>query len=242
MPKPITSIKSSAPKIANVADMVYELDEDGKAYIKLNGVLPGSASLKYAIDDYDISAQTNIKVKMYTGIFCDTPFASIKSGSEVEKGCEVRLYCNTEGATIYYTLDGSCPCNDTPSRKVYDGIPIVINESVIIKAMAVSPYLPESEVVEFEYIVINSSSINLTDNSELYISPLPLKDKLNIRLDGKIIKTASLLTIKGETITCIHPQSEKASMNVGHLSPGVYILHIVAIDKVYSLKLVKQDR
>ena len=61
----------------------------------------------------------------------ETPAFSI-AGGEVEEGTTVTISCATEGATIYYTTDGSTP---TTSSAVYSGA-ITVNSAMTIKAMA----------------------------------------------------------------------------------------------------------
>ena len=61
----------------------------------------------------------------------ETPAFSI-AGGEVEEGTTVTISCATEGATIYYTTDGTEP---TTSSAVYSGA-ITVNSAMTIKAMA----------------------------------------------------------------------------------------------------------
>ena len=80
------------------------------------------------------------------------PTSSLISGVEVKFGTLLRLNCETPSATIYYTLDGSCPC-DNPNRLRYDG-PIVLTHNVTLKAIAIAPGYAESDVATFNYIVL----------------------------------------------------------------------------------------
>ena len=61
----------------------------------------------------------------------ETPAFSI-AGGEVEEGTTVTITCATEGATVYYTTDGTEP---TTSSAVYSGA-ITVNSAMTIKAMA----------------------------------------------------------------------------------------------------------
>ena len=61
----------------------------------------------------------------------------------------VTINCSTEGATIYYTLDGSEP---TTGSSVYS-TPIVVSESTIIKAMAVKDGYENSAIATASYII-----------------------------------------------------------------------------------------
>ena len=81
------------------------------------------------------------------------PTASVASGSMVQEGTEIFFSCETEGAAIWYTTDGSSPRDENGRRILYDGTPIVITQDVTIKAMAVTSDGAESEVAEFVYTV-----------------------------------------------------------------------------------------
>jgi hypothetical protein len=78
----------------------------------------------------------------------DAPTFSIAAGS-VTEGTTVALACATEGATIYYTTDGSEP---TTASTVYTEA-IVINETTTIKAFAVKEGKTDSPVVSATYTI-----------------------------------------------------------------------------------------
>ncbi|MGG3804390.1 chitobiase/beta-hexosaminidase C-terminal domain-containing protein [Metabacillus fastidiosus] len=69
----------------------------------------------------------------------------------VEKGKKVTLATATEGAKIFYTIDGTQPTADSP---VYSE-PITIDENMTIKAYAVKEGLKASAVATYEYKVFN---------------------------------------------------------------------------------------
>lgn len=69
----------------------------------------------------------------------------------VAKGTAVSLATTTTDATIYYTLDGSAP---TTASAVYTA-PIVVDEDVTIRAMAVKEGLSPSVVSDFTYDVFD---------------------------------------------------------------------------------------
>lgn len=216
------------------------LDENGHAEISVTGELPGSATVTFTIDGYDLSGTTIVKVKQIDNKTVAAPTANIASCTTVKKGTEITLSCATEGATIYYTLDGSCPCNATAGRKVYDGTPIIINESVTVKAMAAMPDMYESDVAEFTYIVENENNVNeVTLNEGLQIYPLPVRDKLNVTAGGKVIKNVRLTNTSGTTVVTATRPVTFVSLDVSALTEGVYIINVATEDKTYSRKILK---
>lgn len=77
-----------------------------------------------------------------------TPIFSVASGT-VEKGTSVAISCATEGATIYYTTDGSVP---TTSSTAYSST-ITINSSLTIKAIAIKDGLANSSIGTATYTI-----------------------------------------------------------------------------------------
>lgn len=80
--------------------------------------------------------------------FVANPVISPESGI-VEKGTEVTITCATEGASIYYTTDGTTP---DASSSVYSE-PIVVNENMTVSAYAVKDGMADSRVVTASYTV-----------------------------------------------------------------------------------------
>lgn len=105
------------------------------------------------VEDSDISASSIVKIVDRSNFIVAMPIASIESGSTIQEGSTIALSCETENAMIYYTTDGSCPCDTTSSSIQYNGQPIVINQNTTLKAIAyVDAY--ESEIATFYYTVL----------------------------------------------------------------------------------------
>lgn len=89
---------------------------------------------------------------------------ALPGAGEVEYGTSVILKTNTEGASIYYTLDGT---NPTVSSSRYTG-PITVYANMIIKAVAVKPGVGASDTATFVYTLKTtgiSTNIWLRDKS-----------------------------------------------------------------------------
>ena len=79
----------------------------------------------------------------------EAPTASPDSGTYIGTQTIV-LSTATEGAEIYYTTDGSIP---TTASTKYTG-PVVISEDTTIKAIAVKEGMEDSDVAEFNYVIV----------------------------------------------------------------------------------------
>lgn len=143
-------VTSASDQIASTDATELTLDADGHATFTVKGELLGATALKYTLEDNDMEAVTMVNVvDPALLVAVKAPRASRVSGTDVYSGQTVALTTESEGATIYYTTDGSCPC-DAATRIKYQR-PIVVNGPVTIKAMAVGISNDESEVETFEY-------------------------------------------------------------------------------------------
>lgn len=87
----------------------------------------------------------------------ETPVFSVEQGA-VAAGTAVTITTNTEGATIYYTLDGTEP--DVTSKKYTE--PIVVNVAVTIKAIAVKEGMNNSNVATVTYTIADPNATTAT--------------------------------------------------------------------------------
>ena len=78
------------------------------------------------------------------------------AASAVDAGTSVSIACSTEGATIHYTTDDSDVSATSP---VYSA-PIVVNEAMTIKAIAVKDGMTDSPVAIAEYTIKQDVSVD----------------------------------------------------------------------------------
>jgi hypothetical protein len=134
--------------------------EGAEIYYTLDGTAPDATKTKYTVP-ITISASLTIRaIALQEGldpsetleavyiVKAETPAAS-PAGGIVDSGAGVTLSTATEGAAIYYTLDGSAP--DGTKTKYTD--PITIGASLTIRAIAVQEGMEPSEILEAVYIV-----------------------------------------------------------------------------------------
>lgn len=134
--------------ILELADATVTFDDNGQALVPLRGLLPGVAEITFGVGD--LQARTAVEVKYHLYELCSRPVASVVSGT-VAEGTRVELYTATKGATIYYTTDGSCPCDEATRQRYTE--PIVILSDVTIQAIAVLEGMTDSEVTTLTYTI-----------------------------------------------------------------------------------------
>lgn len=110
-----------------------------------------------------------------------SPTFSVASGA-VPEGTEVAISCATEGATIYYTVDGTTP---TAASAVYS-TPIVINQALTLQALAVKEGMDDSNVATAEYTIKVVGPI--TGNTAVFNFADPATLDPSYALDGEGFK------------------------------------------------------
>lgn len=149
-------IASTSPLVltSNVEEL--DLDENGQGKIILNGNMPGSSTLIFTIEDSDKFGTTDVDVVTEI-ITAEAPKSSRASGTAVYRGAKVELTTESKNATIYFTTDGSCPCDENGTRRKYT-VPIIINDDTQILAMTSVGNGNDdvSETVQFNYTLKRS--------------------------------------------------------------------------------------
>lgn len=228
-------IHSSSAMIAAANKEEITLDENGSATLTLNGELPGSAFLTFAIDNTDMQAQSKVKVVMENDMVA-TPIASITSGLSVDAGTQLTLTCETEGATIYYTLDGSCPCDET--KRIKYEAPIVIDSDVIVKAIAVKGDMDDSDIATFVYL-INDTGIESIGMSGIRIWPLVTSSTIHIDLNDLKAENITVVNMNGATMYSAANVRGRITIDLGRYADGMYIVNVKCKDGRMVRKIVK---
>lgn len=232
-------VNSLAPLLLSVDKNAVTLDAGGKAEITISGDLPGTAALMFEVDGHDISATSIVKIGNMESLMVATPTTSIASGSEVAAGTEIYLSCATENAAIYYTLDGTCPCENTSSVIRYDGTPIVINETTTIKAIAYAEGMYESEVATFVYTVNNGSGIDEEKTGKYTVYPQLVKDIVNIDIPEDVSANVCIASVHGQTVYERKNMTGHNTVDMTGLTKGMYVVAIRNGDELVSIKIIK---
>ena len=227
-------VTSSSPMILGVDTDSIVLGNSGEAVLTVSGELPGMGAISYSLVGYDYRASTLVEVVYNNTKMTANPTASIASGTTVAKGTEVTLSCTTEGAAIYYTLDGSCPCDDTAI--LYDGTPIVINENTELRIMAVAEGMYESDVVVYNYYVEGADVEEVT--LPFAIDPTIVTD--GFRVQGIETEcTVAVYGVGGELVMQREHVKNNTFINIAHVPEGMYIVVVSKDDDTHKQRILK---
>ena len=132
-------------------------DSEGKTSFSLYGDLPGMTALTLAATGTSLSKELAIRttsdaaqpVRPTATIGTNTfdALAPKENSVTVPKGSKLTLTTTTEGATIYYTTDDTCPCDANGTRHVYTG-PISVTGETKYRIAAYKQGMPFDEYSE----------------------------------------------------------------------------------------------
>lgn len=147
--------------IARLTTATLTLNAQGQADITVGAVAPGTTALRLTMEDEDdLERYIIINVRDSAGVYTKAPEASVATGTQLFKGDRIYLTTETPDAQIWYSLDGTCPCDMTVGHVFpYDaatGVEIT-SDDVLLKALAVANDYEESNVATFRYTLAKAT-------------------------------------------------------------------------------------
>lgn len=218
-------VLSEAYKNMGNIDKAVEILEAALAYNKFNERTLSSLlklcydnkkgeKLNQIIEEYKDSKVKNVLNEYIVAV----PTTSENPG-DFDKEVELILLAQ-DGCTIYYTIDGSTPTND--SIRFTDSIKIE-KDTVTVKAIAVNEIGVKSEVGEFQFTIdLKAPEAPVLDIEDTNVE-LGTKIKIKNLLEGD----KAYYTIDGTT-----PSTYSLPYNDGiELEEGRYVLSVIVINK-----------
>lgn len=155
---PISGLKilavASSDFYAYVSPVNDITGEDGIATFAVEGLLPGTTKLTLSVENTSLRVSIPLLVThkenrperptAKIGEISLTAASPKENFVTVRSGETMTLSCGTDGAVIYYTTDGTCPCQNTASRMRYTD-PITITENTKFRIAAYKDGMDYSE-------------------------------------------------------------------------------------------------
>lgn len=129
---------------AGVTAVSAVTDDNGAAIFSVNGFLPGLTSLTFTVDGTTLTKTVPLRVTVDDNRVArptaDLGGTTIGAGAPKDNyvtadyGSTLTIACATPGAAIYYTTNGTCPCQSA-ERTVYTS-PIVLTQDTYFRICA----------------------------------------------------------------------------------------------------------
>ena len=188
-------LSPTADKLVELSADEVVLDAQGKATVTVTGKSVGSASIMLTIDGELAEQPVMVQVLDAANMIVDKPEATPGSGTILKVGDKVTLTSDTKDAQIWYTTDGSCPCDEQGSRKLYTE-PIVINGETVIKAMAVKNGWYDSDIATFIFVV-ESELVGISDAEQPKNTNVQIYDLQGRKIDASQAHKGVFIVIGG---------------------------------------------
>lgn len=165
--------------------------DEGEDYVFLNWQSPDILEPELDVENEPIMKSISVKPNYVFTETVDYPTASVATG-EYDTAQIVELTCVTEGAVIYYTLDGSDPAEPLNPAATEYTLPFTVSESVNLRFYACALGMNDSYQAS-EYYAINTQG-----NSIYHILCITGCDTM-IKLiqDGSTIDNSMLPAVTG---------------------------------------------
>ena len=196
----------SASPDGGIIDYMQEVvlsanEPDARIYYTLDGTDPTTNSSLY-VNPLKIERNQTLKAMAILDGFEDSDIltkeyqvkldiTATPNPGDIEEGQAVTLNCTHPEATIYYTLDGNTP---TEQSNVYSS-PVVLQSSAMIKAIAMCEECLSSDIKTFNYNVVPKTKVmlNITPVSGIvqkgttvHISSTPSNADIYFTTDGSV--------------------------------------------------------
>ncbi len=168
-----------------------------------------------------------------------TPVITPASGT-YEGSVEVSISCATEGAIIYYTLDGTDPDEDSGD---YGGSFVIAATSVqaspvTVKAIAMKAGMLNSALASATYTITPVGIHDIQQNVSIY--PNPTTSDVTLDLSGLNAKTVELFSMNGQLLNTVVPTDETMIMSLSQYAAGIYFVRIHTDNGITTQKIVKK--
>jgi len=150
----------------------------------------------------------------------------------------MNLTCATDGASIYYTQDGSDP--DESGYEFTSDVPFQLTVHYTLKAIAMKEGMENSEIAVYDYDPSSIEDYTLRDN--LVVWPNPASDRVFIGVENEnlSIQKVELYSVYGQLLQRVEVNGTTAELSVGSLATGTYIAKVFTEEGVATLPVIRK--
>ena len=230
-------VKCMSGIIASATQTEVVLDANGEADVTIQGDLPGNEIITFTMEDPELTTSTLVKVVTELPLVIEAPEASVATETEVAKGTEITLTCKTEGAAIYYTLDGSSPLN-SDTRILYDGTPVVINAETTLAAVAVIDGKGSSEVRTWHYTVSVETRTEEVSGSSMQVTPARVRDSFVVTgVEGMF--SLRVYSMSGKLLLTLDQVRSGQRVDASALPAGIHLVVVNTPTAAFTQRIIK---
>lgn len=148
------------------------------------------------------------------------------------------ITCETEGASIYYTIDGNDP--DESSYEYTDAVPFYLNVHYIINAIAMKEGMNNSAIATYDYNPVGISQFELRDNLVVYPNPAVSNVVISAKDGDLSIERVELYNIYGQLLNTTTVNGSRAEISVSSLATGTYFAKVFTDKGITTMPIIRK--
>lgn len=148
------------------------------------------------------------------------------------------ITCETEGASIYYTIDGNDP--DESSYEYTDAVPFYLNVHYIINAIAMKEGMNNSAIATYDYNPVGISQFELRDNLVAYPNPAVSNVVISAKDGDLFIERVELYNVYGQLLNTTKVNDSRAEVSVSSLATGTYFAKIFTDKGITTMPIIRK--
>ena len=167
---------------------------------------------------------------VFSTVAQDTVATPVITVSPLTNGMHsVSIACATDGASIYYTTDGTTPTNTSDAYSES----FIVGGGTTIKAIAMKEGMVSSEVAIYTVSGIQGYEAAI----ELY--PNPTADKCVVRCADRVLNV-SVYNVFGQLLETVPADGNSVEVSLGQFATGTYFLRVATENGIATRKVVRK--
>ena len=186
---------------------------------------------------YQIYPRDNNDIVIHPEVVMDTVATPVFSVYRDGEFYRVNLSCATDGATIYYTYDGTDP--DETSNEFVTDFPLNMSHYTL-KAIAMKEDMVNSAIAVYDYNPSGIVNYELRDNLSVYPNPATDRVVIGVRNGDVAIEKVELYNAYGQLLRSVDVSAANAEISVGTLATGTYFAKVFTDKGVATLPVIRK--
>lgn len=184
---------------------------------------------------YQIYPRDNNDIIISTLETVATPVIHMQRDGEFYR---MTITCETEGASIYYSIDGTDP--DESSYEYTSGVPFHLNVHYLVKAIAMKEGMNNSAIATYDYDPVGINQYELRDNLIVYPNPAVNNVTISAKDENLMIEKVELFNIYGQLMNTVTVNDSRAEVSVSALATGTYFAKVFTANGVVSMPIIRK--
>jgi len=186
---------------------------------------------------YQIYPRGNNDINIHPVVVMDTVATPVFNVYRSGEFYFMNLTCATDGATIYYTYDGTDP--DENANEFVSDVPLQITPYTL-KAIAMKEGMVNSEIAVYDYDPAGIEDFTLRENISVW--PNPAADRVFVSVEDAnvTIEKVELYSVYGQLLRMVNENGSTVEITVSDLATGTYYAKVFTDNGVVTMPVIRK--